>query len=414
MSGGAGQGSRVAGPARTVAIGLAACLAGAGAIGIAYGARDAAITLGMLLAVSLVVLGAAHLLAAHRTRAGRLARQSRLAVLLVVGTVLAMVWIGAWKMFVSEHDAVVVSVMTAAIGLIAVRVGDVLARGVIADARALRDGLEAVGEGRRDVEITVGGRDELAEVAASANAMVARLAAEERGRAEADAARRRLVAAVSHDIRTPLASLRLLVESIEDGVATGETRDRYVRQIHSHVNVLSGLVDDLFELSRIEAGDIAWTMSQIELRSLVGDTVEAMRAQAENRGVAMRCELDGEECVARANPEKLQRVLFNLIQNAIRHTPADGTVTVRARRLVPDEIELEVADSGDGIPADDRDHIFEPFFRGGPDPSRSTEGAGLGLAVARAIVEAHGGRIWLEPSSTGTQMRFTLRSAMVG
>ena len=246
--------------------------------------------------------------------------------------------------------------------------------------------------------------------AALAAALAARLAAEERSRREVEAARRRLVASVSHDLRTPLASLRLLVESIDDGVVTGETRDRYLAEIRTHVAALSGLIDDLFELSRIEAGDIAWTMGQVELRELVGDTVAAMRAPAAARGVALAAELPPTELLARANAEKLQRVLFNLIQNAIRHTPADGSVTVRARTAAG-AVEVEVADDGDGISAEDGEHAFEAFFRGGEEASPGGEGAGLGLAISRAIVEAHGGRIWLERATPGTRVLFTLQAA---
>jgi signal transduction histidine kinase len=236
--------------------------------------------------------------------------------------------------------------------------------------------------------------------------LATRLASEERSRRQAEEARRRLVAAVSHDLRTPLASLRLLVESIDDGVVTGETRDRYLADIRTHVAALSALIDDLFELSRIEAGDISWTMRQVELRELVGDTVAAMRAPAAARGVELAADLPADEVVARANAEKLQRVLFNLIQNAIRHTPADGSVTVRARRGGAG-VEVEVADEGDGIRREDEARVFDAFFRG---PVRDDDGAGLGLAISRAIVEAHGGRIWLEPGSSGTRIRFTLRA----
>jgi signal transduction histidine kinase len=239
--------------------------------------------------------------------------------------------------------------------------------------------------------------------------LAARLAVEERSRREVEAARRRLVAAVSHDLRTPLASLRLLVESIEDGVVTGETRDRYLSEVRTHVAALSALIDDLFELSRIEAGDISWTMGQVELRELVGDTVAAMRAPAAARGVALAAELPDRDLLARANAEKLQRVLFNLIQNAIRHTPADGSVTVRARTAA-DRVEVEVADEGEGIsPADGR-RAFEAFYRGGDVAAGGDDGAGLGLAISRAIVEAHGGRIWLEPGAPGTRVLFTLQA----
>ena len=244
-----------------------------------------------------------------------------------------------------------------------------------------------------------------ASAAALATALALRLAMEERSRRDIEEARRQLVAAASHDLRTPLASLRLLVESIDDGVATGETRDRYLREIRTHVAVLSNLIDDLFELSRIEAGDISWTMRQVELADLIGDAVAAMRAE---RGVSLAAELPPGELVASANAEKVQRVLFNLIQNAIRHTPADGSVTVRARSA-GGGVEVEVADSGEGIPTGDGERVFEAFYRG--DAARGEEGAGLGLAVSRAIVEAHGGRIWLEDGSPGTRVRFTLRSA---
>jgi signal transduction histidine kinase len=234
------------------------------------------------------------------------------------------------------------------------------------------------------------------------------LIAEERSRRKIEKARRQLVASVSHDLRTPLASLRLLVESVDDGVATGETRDRYLGEMRTHVEVLTALIDDLFELSRIEAGEISWTMRQVELRELIDDTVAAMRAPAEARGVALAAELPAGEVLASANAEKLQRVLFNLIQNAIRHTPADGSVTVRARSAAG-RVEVEVADDGEGIAAAEGGRVFEAFYRG--DGPRSGDGAGLGLAISRAIVEAHGGRIWLEGSAPGTRVRFTLRAA---
>ena len=243
-----------------------------------------------------------------------------------------------------------------------------------------------------------------------AGALAARLAMEERAGREVEQARRRLVAAASHDLRTPLASLRLLVESIDDGVATGETRERYLREIRTHVGVLSDLIDDLFELSRIEAGDISWTMRQVELGELIDEAVAAMRAAAAERGVRVAAELPAGGLLAEANAEKVQRVLFNLIQNAIRHTPADGSVTVRARPQGR-AVEVEVDDQGKGIPAADAAHVFEAFYRG--DASRGEDGAGLGLAISKAIVEAHGGSIWLEPGEPGTRVRFTLPLLLV-
>jgi signal transduction histidine kinase len=244
--------------------------------------------------------------------------------------------------------------------------------------------------------------------AALAAALAVRLAMEERSRRQIEDARRQMVAAVSHDLRTPLASLRLLVEAIDDGVVEGETRERYLGEMRVHVEALTALIDDLFELSRIEAGEISWTMERIDLGSLIDGTVASMRGSAEAHGVALAAELPAAGLAAQANAEKVQRVLLNLIQNAIRHTPADGSVTVRAR-TAPDGVEIEVADDGEGIPAGEGERVFEAFYRG--DESRSDDGAGLGLAISRAIVEAHGGKIWLEDGSPGTRVHFTLKSA---
>jgi signal transduction histidine kinase len=240
--------------------------------------------------------------------------------------------------------------------------------------------------------------------AAVATGLAVRQSMEERMRRQVEDARRGLVAAASHDLRTPLASLRLLVEAVDDGVA-GDDRDRYLGEIRTHVAVLSDLIDDLFELSRIEAGDISWTMRRVELGDLIGDTVAAFRTSAEERGVHLAAELPDDKVVAEADAEKVQRVLYNLIQNAIRHTPADGSVTVRAKGG-PSEVEVEVADSGEGIPAGQNERVFDAFYRG--DSARDGDGAGLGLAISRAIVEAHGGRIWLEDGHPGTRVRFTL------
>jgi signal transduction histidine kinase len=177
-----------------------------------------------------------------------------------------------------------------------------------------------------------------------------------------------------------------------------------------HIRSLSALIEDLFELSRLEAGDIQWSMQQVRLDELVEETVDAMQAQAGAKRVAVQASVDGDLAPARANPEKLQRVLFNLIQNAIRHTPADGSVTVAAEDNGTN-LEVVVADTGEGVPPAERERVFEPFFRGGRSgrgAARSGEGTGLGLTICRAIVEAHGGEIWLDGSQGGTRVRFSL------
>jgi signal transduction histidine kinase len=228
--------------------------------------------------------------------------------------------------------------------------------------------------------------------------------------AEAERARRDLVAAVSHDLRTPITSLRLLAEAIDDDVVDVDRRQEYLTRMTTHVHALSAMITDLFELSRLEAGDIRWTMQRVQLDALVAETVDALRPHAEAGRVAVRAELDPTLRAARAHPEQLQRVLFNLIQNAIRHTPPDGSVLVRAE-CTDGEVQIEVADTGEGIPQADRDRVFDAFFRGGVQAARGDAGAGLGLAISRAIVEAHGGRIWLAGSGPGTRVRFSVPRA---
>ena len=313
-------------------------------------------------------------------------------------------------MFVSGHDAAIVAVVVAFAGVVGIVAGQRLAVPIIDDTQAIRDGLVAVGNGDRQLTIATSGRDELAELAAAADAMVGRLAAEEAARDQSETARGHLIAAVSHDLRTPITSLRLLAEAVEDEIVDGEARKEYLARMRTHLMALSALIDDLFELSRLEAGDINWSVERVAVGELVRETVAAMRVHAERKGVAIHTDLPDSLRPARANPEKLQRVLFNLVQNAIRHTPADGSVVVRAQPL-PDRIEVEVADTGDGVAAEERELIFGPFYRGGADASRTTNGAGLGLAVSRAIVEAHGGRIWLADSAAGTCVRFSVPTA---
>jgi signal transduction histidine kinase len=382
---------------------LATATVAALATGAVYGARDGALTWLLLAALGGGGLAIAHVVAGRRRRLGSLRRQFALAVAIAVGQVVVFAFVAAELMFVSAHDVFFVVVIAALAGVVAVRAATLFAGGVMDDIERLRGTLVAVGEGSREPAAAAGGDDELADLTRAANAAIAKLAAAER-------ARRGLIAAVSHDLRTPITSLRLLAEAVDDDIVDGETRARYLSGMRTHIDALSALIDDLFEFSRLEAGDIAWTLQRVALDELVGETVEAMRVQAAAKRVEVRALVPDGIAAAHAHPEQLQRVLFNLIQNAIRHTPADGSITVSAE-AADDRLEIEVADTGDGIPAPDLEHVFEPFFRGGTEAARTRNSAGLGLAISRAIVEAHGGRIWVEEAARGARVRFSLRPA---
>ena len=219
----------------------------------------------------------------------------------------------------------------------------------------------------------------------------------------AEATRRDLITAVSHDLRTPLASLRAMVEAIDERVVEDPpTLRRYAAEMRRSVDSLVQLVDDLFELAKLDAGVIQAEGTRARLADVVVSAVQACGGEAASRGLQVRADL-GDAQDARCSP-RLVRVLQNLLANAIQHTPADGTVRIEARRL-PGALEVSVADTGRGIAPEALPRVFEPFFRG--DPARSGPGSGLGLALAKRIVEALGGSIRAE-SDPGRGARFAL------
>jgi len=390
---------------RSLAFATLAAVVAASLAAAAYGSAAATSTVLILVPLGVATVLAAHGIVAARARIGGLRRQ--FVLLAAVAAAQLAIAVGAFVelMFVSGHDAFFTALVAAYTGALGLWAGRLLGRRALADVDAIRTTLAAVGQGRRDVRTNLAGHDELARLGADVDAMVRTLDGEER-------ARRGLIAAVSHDLRTPLTSLRLLVDAIDDDLVTdAATRRDYFGRISVNVHALSALIDDLFEFSRLESGDIRWTMERVRLDELVQETIHAMRPHADAGAVAVRAELAPRLDVAHANPEQIQRVLFNLIQNAIRHTPADGSVVVRVGPATGEEIEIEVADSGPGIAREERERVFEPFFQGGDRAARSSGGAGLGLAISRAIVEAHGGRIWVAVAERGTCVRFRLPRA---
>jgi len=218
-------------------------------------------------------------------------------------------------------------------------------------------------------------------------------------------ARRELVAWASHDLRTPLANMQAMLEAIEDGLAQPE---EYVSALLDQVRALTGLVDDLFELARIDSGALVLELREAELGGLVRSVLRGVEAEARSRRVTLEARV-GEPVTARCAPEKVERVLLNLLANALRHTPSDGSVAVFVEEGGA-EVRVTVEDSGEGLSAESLRRMFERFWRG--DPARSARGAGLGLAIARGLVEAHGGRIWAENApGGGARISFTLPSA---
>jgi len=330
--------------------------------------------------------------------------------LLLLGMLLA----GARAMFISGHDLALLLTMLTFAAALSVGFGLLYAMPLSSRIERVRAGTERVAGGELGSEVKVEGHDEVAGLAADFNRMARALEVAAEREREVEKSRRDLVAAVSHDLRTPLASTRALIEALADGVAENpETQRRYLSSASRELEHLSRLVDDLFELARIDAGLLELTLEEALLHDLISDSISSFQPQAEQQGVRLEGEVVGDVDPVLANPPRLQRVLHNLVSNALRHTPADGTVTLRATRA-GEEAQIEVSDTGEGIAAEDLPRVFERSFRGDQSRTRAkmddAPGSGLGLAIARGLVEAHGGTMAVESDlGHGSRFRFTLK-----
>ena len=307
---------------------------------------------------------------------------------------LGAVALSGWVMFHMGADLKVL-IVAAASASAAVIASLVLARSIASSIRRVAASSQQLAAGDLAARAPAGGAAEVAGLADSFNAMAASIE-------QLFDARRELVAWASHDLRTPIASLQAMVEALEDGLA--EPAD-YLPSLREQVRTLSALVDDLFELARIDAGVLTLELRDVRVSSFVDSALRLLEPEAVARRVELVADVDGDASVSVA-PEKIERVLFNLVTNAIRHTPSDGSVAVHARS-VGSEVLVQVADTGEGLAPEAVERMFERFWRA--DRARTGAGTGLGLAIARGIVEAHGGRIWAENRPQGgAQVSFTL------
>lgn len=315
------------------------------------------------------------------------------------------VWVTAALMFASEHDLLLATVLLLFAGGIAMVLGYFLSSAIVTRISGLQRAVRRIQEGELGAEAEVRGNDELSALATSFNEMSARLEQAASKQRELDSLRRDLIAWAGHDLQTPLASVRAIVEALADGVVDDpQTVQRYLQTARRDIQNLSLLIDDLFQMAQLDAGGLSLDREQASLSDLISDTLESFTTLASRQGVVLTGKVMAGVDPVLMDVQRIGRVLNNLIGNALRYTPQGGTVSVEAERT-GQGVQVSVRDSGEGISAEDLPHIFERFYRGEKSRSRSTGGAGLGLAIAKGVVEAHGGQIGVE-SQAGQGTRF--------
>ena len=348
-------------------------------------------------------------------RLGWMKRSPRLVWTLMAGYLLAQalmfvnVLVTARLMFLNRHDLLMSTVLLVFASVIAVSLGYLFSSNVADAVGKVNRAAGEVARGELDVVVVEEGPDEIAELARSFNQMTARLREADRQRSEFEHERRDLITAVGHDLRTPLASVKVIVEALADGVVDDPaTVNRYLLTAQRHLGTLSELVDDLFMLAQLDSGGLQLDCHSNSLRDLLSDALESFTPQAEAQRVSLRGEYRVERDGAVFDAKYIARALANLVDNALRHTPSGGDVVLCTDRT-DDRILVQVSDTGEGIAPEDLPHVFDRFYRADQSRSRATGGGGMGLAIVKGIIEAHGGRVAVESRpQRGSTFSFTL------
>lgn len=296
----------------------------------------------------------------------------------------------------SFNEALALAVFVSA--ALALVVSMIFSRGVIAPVQDMMSVSQRIAEGHYNERVQVRGEDELSQLARCFNTMAGQLE-------QIETMRRQLIGDVAHELRTPLTAIKGSMEGLMDGVlpATDET----FGQIYQEADRLSHLVDDLQELSRVEADTFKLDLRPVAVMDLVNSALGRLSRQYEEKGVTLTSSLPADLPLVQVDEDRVGQVLLNLVGNALQYTPAGGNVQISAVRD-GDEVRIMVTDTGIGLPAEHIPHIFDRFYRA--DKSRSRRaggGSGIGLTIARYLVEAHGGRIWAESEGEGQGSRFT-------
>lgn len=333
-------------------------------------------------------------------------------IALMVGMIFLNVWVIARFTFIEQHYLSLTSVLLVFAGLSALTIGFFASKTMTDRLSQLTDATHLLAGGDFSTRLRIAGNDEIAQLAATFNAMAKSLGEVDDQKRQLEQTRRDLTAWVSHDLRTPLTSVRVMIEAMLDGVVDDkETVHRYLDSSRAEIEHLAYLIDDLFELAQLDVGHLTINMQRASISDLISDTLGSMEPKARQQGITLLGEVADNVDMIRMAPDKIQRVLSNLVDNAIKYTREGEAVTLRAYRSA-DDIRIDIHNSGSYIPRDVLPRLFESFYRGEGSRMRGDDGArgtGLGLAIARGFIEAHGGHIWASSEEgEGTTFSFTL------
>ena len=302
---------------------------------------------------------------------------------------------GSRSMILSEHDLPLLLILLAFATVLGLAVMFTLAYPLTGDLAALTKVAQRVGQGDLEARSDLKRFDEVGDLSMAIDSMVDQIATSQTAREEAERERSVTLASLSHDARTPLTSMRLATEALLDGVAPDP--DRYLRTIESDINAVETLINDLFTIGQLEANRLEVTAGPMDAMVTINDVAKLMEPIAHNKNIELKVTGPATLPVT-ADPSQLNRVLANVVSNAIRHSPDDEAVYIEVNG---DERQISVLDNGTGFPEDFTVEAFQPFRRHDEARERAQGGAGLGLAVAKGIVEALNGKIWADPGPGG-------------
>lgn len=313
-----------------------------------------------------------------------------------VGVALLNIFIVARLMFLStDHDLPLLAAILLFAAVVTALLALWVAQSVTSGLQRLAEGAHALAAGDLSVRVKATSRDEVGGLTNAFNEMAQRLQEAEDFRAQLDRERRQLTAAISHDLRTPIASLQAMVEALNDQVvADPDEISRYYEAMLRELERVGSLMNDLFELAQIESGAIRLQRHEVELAQIAAETVDVMQPRARQKKVDLTLSVESQVPPLSLDPKCISRVILNLLENAFNHTPPKGRIQIGLGQAGRDAI-LRIADTGEGIAGEDLPHIWKPFYRGEKSRRRVAEasGTGLGLAIVKGLVEAHGGRV---------------------